>query len=54
MFSLERAKKIYSFWRFFFNLLGTQNYYQGIDKGHWWKTRCGFKTAWKVAKKIWR
>jgi hypothetical protein len=43
-------KRRIRFWCLFFDYLGSQNYYEGIDKGHWYKTRIGFKTAWKLAK----
>ena len=29
--------------------IGLQNVYEGFDTPHWWKTRIGFKTAWKLA-----
>jgi hypothetical protein len=38
---------------FFLKLLGTRNYYEGVDKPNpyqWiYKWRIGVKTAWKVA-----
>lgn len=58
-------KKYTSFIKSFFTFLGMQNDYlypfEGqihpdscpYPKAHWWKTRMGIKTAYKLAKNIW-
>lgn len=57
--------KYIKFIQSFFRFLGTQNDYlfpfEGqinaescpFQKPHWWKTRIGFSTAYRIAKSVW-
>lgn len=63
-FKKVKMKYIYNFLSTFFRFLGTQNDYlypfEGqingescpYKKAHWYKTRIGFNTAWRIAKSI--